>query len=61
MKYSSENVISCAGCLLVYPCFVVSWFTTLPLVAKEGLRSLIVTLPGDLFIVFFNYYNEIMK
>ena len=32
--------------------FCVSRFSTLPLVAWEGLRSLIVTLPGNIFIFF---------
>ena len=42
----------CAGRLLVYPRFVVSPFTTLPLGAGGGLRSLIVTLYEDIFLVF---------
>ena len=44
-----------AGRLLTSPCFVVSHFTILPLGAREGLVSLIVALPGDLFIVFFYF------
>ena len=41
-----------ARCQLVCPHFVASRLTTLPLGAAGGLRSLIVALPGDLFIVF---------
>ena len=44
-----EGVGRCAGRLLVCPPCVVSRFTILPL---GGLRSYIVTLPGELFIVF---------
>ena len=34
-----------AGCLLVCPCIVFSRFSSFPLVARRGLRSLIVASP----------------
>ena len=43
-----------AGCLLVYPHFVVSRFTTLPPGAGGRLPSLTVALPGDFVIGFFH-------
>ena len=48
----------CAGCLLVCPRFMVSCITTLSLDAGGGLWSLIVTLPGDLSIVFSLYIQH---
>ena len=38
--------------LFVCPYFVVSCFSALSLGAREGLQSLIVTYPGDFFIIF---------
>ena len=47
-----EGAGRCAGVLLVSSRVVVSSFTTLPLGAERGLRSLIVALHGDLLIAF---------
>ena len=46
--------------ILRYPYFTVS---ALPLCAREGLRSLIVALPQDLFIVFFAcfFYSKLAR
>ena len=49
-----EKVGRFAWCMPVCPGLVFSLlFPTLPLGARGGLRSLIVALPADLFIVFF--------
>ena len=45
-----EEAGRCAGNLLVFPHFIVSCFSTLPLSAGGGLGSLIVSLPVDLLI-----------
>ena len=52
-----EGADRSTGRLLVYPHYVTARFSTLPRGAKEGMWSLSVALPRDLFIAFFETWE----